>query len=61
MRIEITADQNKKKEILEAIKANGGYCPCRLEHIPENKCMCKEFLEQKSGTCHCGLYIKYED
>ena len=61
MRIEITADQNKKKEILEAIKANGGYCPCRLEHIPENKCMCKEFLEQKSGHCHCGLYIKYED
>ena len=61
MRIEITADQNKKKEILEAIKANGGYCPCRIEHIPENKCMCKEFLEQKSGPCHCGLYIKYED
>lgn len=61
MRIEITSDPIKKKEILDALKANGNYCPCRLEKIPENKCMCKEFREQKEGTCHCGLYIKYEE
>lgn len=61
MRIEITADQDKKKEILAAIKANGGYCPCRIEHTPENRCMCEEFKDMESGTCHCGLYTKYKD
>lgn len=61
MRIEITADPIKRKEILDALKANDNYCPCRLEKIPENKCMCKEFKEQKSGVCHCGLYEKYEE
>ena len=61
MRIEVTSDETKKKEIRAALKANDNYCPCRLEHIPENKCMCKEFMEQKSGPCHCGLYIKYEE
>lgn len=24
------------------------------------KCMCKEFREMASGTCHCGLYTKTE-
>ena len=61
MRIEITSDPVKKKEILDALKTNGGYCPCRIEQTPDTKCMCKEFLEQKSGPCHCGLYIKYEN
>lgn len=37
---------------------NYPYCPCRLEHIPDNICMCKEFREQKEGLCHCGLYRK---
>ena len=61
MRIEVTSDEAKKQEIRAALKANDNYGPCRLEHIQENKCMCKEFLEQKSGPCHCGLYIKYEE
>ena len=61
MRIEITSDPVKKKEILDALKENSGYCPCRIEKTPDTKCMCKEFLEQKSGPCHCGLYIKYEN
>lgn len=61
MRIEITSDPVKKKEILDALKANDNYCPCRVEKAPDTKCMCKEFREQKSGPCHCGLYIKYEE
>ena len=61
MRIEITSDPVKKKEILDALKANDNYCPCRGEKTPDTKCMCKEFREQKSGPCHCGLYIKYEE
>ena len=47
--------------ILEALRKNDFYCPCKLEHIPENKCICKEFLEQKKGICECGLYEKIEE
>ena len=50
-------------EILEQIKNNGGYCPCKILHNEETKCMCKEFKdilksteEPKSDTCACGLY-----
>lgn len=42
----------------QSIRANDGYCPCRLEHKEEYKCMCKEFIAQESGACHCGLYVK---
>lgn len=41
-----------------SVKANDGYCPCRLAKTLETKCMCKEFREQDSGLCHCGLYYK---
>ena len=51
------------KTIREGLKRTGGYCPCRLQHIPENICICKEFKEQLAdpdyhGACHCGLYVK---
>ena len=62
-------EENKKartkefvKEIKAKIKANNGYCPCRLTKTPDTKCMCKEFREQTSeGYCHCGLFIKTND
>lgn len=49
--------------IKEGLKRKGGYCPCRLEKIPENKCICKEFRDQINdpefeGYCHCRLYYK---
>ena len=46
------------QEFRASVKANEGYCPCRLIKTPETKCMCKEFREQDSGLCHCGLYYK---
>lgn len=53
---------NPDKEIVENIrkrlKENEGYCPCRLKKTPDTKCICKEFLAQEEGECHCGLYIK---
>ena len=61
---------NENKEVVERIKAGlekkGGYCPCRLERTPENKCMCKEFRDQIAdpnfeGYCHCFLYYKSKD
>lgn len=34
------------------------YCPCRLDNTDDTVCMCKEFRDQESGECHCGLYVK---
>ena len=58
--LKITYNQDKQivDKILDALDKNNGYCPCKLEKNNDTKCMCKEFREQKSGTCHCGLYIK---
>lgn len=61
MRIRVTKDEELKAEIRKALKENDGYCPCRTERTPETKCMCKEFLKQESGACHCGLYVKEKD
>lgn len=61
----ITLNPNKElvAKIKDGLKKKGGYCPCRLERTPENKCMCKEFREQIkdpnfTGYCHCMLYYK---
>lgn len=61
MRIELNPDKEFVKEFREKLKANDGYCPCRVVKTPETKCMCKEFKEQKEGECHCGLYVKFKD
>ena len=49
--------------IREGLKRTGGCCPCRIQHIPENICICAEFKAQLEdpdfhGPCHCGLYVK---
>ena len=61
MRIVANPDKEKCKEVRAALKANDGYCPCRIQKIPENKCMCQEFLEQEEGYCLCGLYKKIRE
>ena len=61
MRIKRNPNEEYVKEVLQKLKDNQGYCPCKLEKTPETKCMCKEFLEMERGKCHCGLYIKEDD
>lgn len=61
MRIHVTNNIKLRDQIRQALKENQNYCPCKLEKIPENKCMCKEFREQEYGSCHCGLYVKERD
>ena len=56
--IKYTDDTELKEQILQALKDNSGYCPCRIDHTSDTKCMCKEFRDMEEGTCHCGLYIK---
>jgi len=48
-------------QIRAKLKERQGLCPQKQEDAPENHCMCKEFLEQGVGECHCGLYIKTEE
>lgn len=63
MRVRLNQDQEIVDAIREGLKRTGGYCPCRLERIPENICMCREFKDQIAdpayeGYCHCMLYYK---
>ncbi len=60
----MTIKANPNREIVDSVRAalkeNGGYCPCSLVKDEDHKCMCKDFIEQGLGPCHCGLYIKVE-
>lgn len=47
-----------RPEIRADVEANNGYCPCAIWQTPDTKCMCKDFLEQESGECHCGRFEK---
>jgi ferredoxin-thioredoxin reductase catalytic subunit len=59
--IKLNPDKEFVKDFREKIKANEGYCPCRISKTPDTKCMCREFREQEEGECHCGLYYKTKD
>lgn len=58
MKIILNPNKEEAECIQCAVKKNDGYCPCRLIHSEENKCICQEFKEQEEGYCHCGLYLK---
>ena len=65
MQVKVSNNKELVKEIREKLKENGGYCPCRLEHTQDTKCICKEFRDQierkEVGECHCGLYTIIND
>ena len=46
MKVRLNSDPEVVQSIREGLQRTGGYCPCRLQRTPENKCMCKEFKEQ---------------
>ncbi len=63
MKIKFNDNKEIVDSIKEGLKMTGGYCPCKLDHSEENKCICKEFREQMAdenfeGYCHCMLYYK---
>lgn len=65
MKIEFNKDKKMVEMLQEGLKRKDGYCPCKLEKVPENKCMCQEFRDQIAdpnfeGYCHCKLYYKYK-
>lgn len=57
--------KNSKKpntdDILNTVKDNDGFYPCKTIKNDDIKCICKEFINQVYiGECHCGLYEKVE-
>lgn len=61
VKIKVSDNEELVKEIRRQLKENDGYCPCRLTKTEDTKCICKDFREQESGECHCGLYIKVDN
>lgn len=62
-KVRLNDDAATVARVKEGLKRTGGYCPCRMERTPENKCVCEEFKAQISdpefeGFCHCKLYYK---
>ena len=41
MKVRYNENQEIVDSIKEGLEKTGGYCPCRLERIEDNKCMCK--------------------
>ena len=66
MAIRLNENAEVVKAIKDGLKAKGGYCPCKLGKLEENKCMCEEFKAQIAdpdfeGYCHCMLYYKSKE
>ena len=62
-KVRLNDDREIVAQVKEGLKRTGGYCPCRLERTPENKCICEEFKAQIQdpdfeGYWHCRLYYK---
>jgi len=61
--VRLNDDAAMVAKLRQALAARGGYCPCRIQRIPDNVCICREFREQIAdpefeGFCHCRLYWK---
>lgn len=66
MSVRLNDNQELVAKIKEGLKMKGGYCPCRLQKLPEYKCICEEFKQQIAdpefeGYCHCKLYYKSKE
>lgn len=63
MKITVNEDRRIVEAIREGLRRREGYCPCRVQKVEDNICMCKEFRDQIAdpdfeGYCHCQLYHK---
>ncbi len=62
MKIIKNPDDAIYEEMTEAVKENGGYCPCTIVKTEDTRCPCREFREQETdGECHCGRFVKIEE
>ena len=66
MSVRLNENKELVAKIKEGLKMKDGYCPCRLQKLPEYKCICDEFKQQIAdpefeGYCHCKLYYKSKE
>lgn len=65
MKIILNPNAEIVKEIRQKLKENNNYCPCRIQHTKDTKCMCKEFRDMIANgiesECHCGLYLSVKE
>lgn len=63
MKVELNKDKDIVIEVQNALRKNDYYCPCKIEHLPQNLCLCEDFrLRTAVGEyCGCGLYKKIEN
>ena len=66
MAVRLNDDKDIVAQSKQGLKEKGGYCPCKLGKLEENKCICEEFKTQIAdpdfeGYCHCMLYYKTKD
>lgn len=66
MAVRLNENKELVDKIKEGLKRKDGYCPSRLQKLPEYKCVCEEFKRQIAdpefeGYCHCKLYYKSKD
>lgn len=63
MKIRFNEDTDHVQKVRAGLFKREGYCPCKIEKIEDNYCMCKEFRDQIAdpnyeGFCHCMYYYK---
>jgi len=51
----LLAKENKNK-----IQFGEFYCPCKIQHIKQNICPCKDAQKEidETGHCHCNLFVR---
>lgn len=54
----ISKDEKRVKMIVEGLLKKDGYCPCKVQKIPENLCPCDGLIYE--GKCCCGFFEKDE-
>lgn len=55
-------NEEEYNEIVAAVDANEGYCPCALEKNDDTKCTCKDFRDSEdTDFCHCGRFYKIKN
>lgn len=55
----LNPDNQHVKHVIDALRQNDGYCPCRVEKSDDTKCPCVPY---KQGLgCICALYVEADD
>lgn len=63
MKITVNENQHHFDKVWDALRKTKGYCPCVVNPVEDDLCMCKDFRDKIAdpdfeGWCHCKLYYK---